>query len=641
MGGATDLDSPLQQLTLLGQVLGCGTCFAKGNHQVGVSIPTPRSKPAAVPDAPDFVEPEDPVEDDVLAMCAAQSSTAVAVSPEVLCPTHEAQMQIFDDYEFLAALGSGAFGKVLRVRQRQTGQMRACKAVSASTSLERSLVQTEMALLTALNHPHVVRLLEVYVEPGEQRQKVYLITELCEGGDLLFRIAYHYHTLRVPMTEGHVAFMMRQILSAAMYCHHRGIVHRDIKPDNILFVDPSAGSPLKLIDFGLAGFADRLREAAREVSVPRSNSLARLARVLPKAGAKWCHVRKQMMQRAGTTFYMAPEMIQAGFYDQKADMFSIGVVFCELLAGWHPFHTPQVDDPQAVHAKITAPRPVRLPEDKLENISEEAKDLCRRLLEKDPRRRLGAGQALAHPWFRDPSLPSLYGNTNTGALGAPVFEGLRQYQEHHKLRRAALQVLSRNLAESQVQELRDAFMALDVQGDGLLSAEEIAEGARRADITLGEGEPEAIVSALGGASGLRAGYKEFIAALAERHVEFELPQLRECFQRLDTQNAGQITYRDMVKVLDPGGSEAPAISEAEWEEIVAPCGRQRDNRPAVQQGISFDEFVAMMRAPPGSCAPDDAEPSLALVHVHDAEPAPRSPGTTSRLWRRCSEPLCC
>ncbi|CAE8627767.1 unnamed protein product [Polarella glacialis] len=104
-----------------------------------------------------------------------------------LCPTHTGQLQVFDDYEFLAAIGSGAFGRV----------------------------------------------------PPAPRAW--------------------------PVKSGGL---------------------RDIKPDNVLFVDATASSPLKLIDFGLAGFAEQLREAAVEVSVPRSGSLGRLAKILPRAGAR-------------------------------------------------------------------------------------------------------------------------------------------------------------------------------------------------------------------------------------------------------------------------------------------------------------------------------------------------------------------
>merc|ERR1719191_1794257 len=116
-------------------------------------------------------------------------------------------------------------------------------------------------------------LYEVYFEQEKERKvangNIYLIVELCEGGDLFSRILHHYERLKQPMTEGHVSFMMQQILSATQYCHDRKIIHRDIKPENILFVNRSASSPIKIIDFGLANFTDKIRQTAKEVKVPR------------------------------------------------------------------------------------------------------------------------------------------------------------------------------------------------------------------------------------------------------------------------------------------------------------------------------------------------------------------------------------
>jgi len=714
-------DSPSHRLTLLEQVLVCASCSARRGEQhrrLAVSSPTatprsrralgvralptpcssqrvvsPTSEAAAVHSSEDGIsQPRSSALPPCTAAAAPQrrrgGKVAAQISPEVLCPTHEGRPS--DDYEFLATIGSGAFGTVVQVRHRETGQTRACKALAPDGVLEAELADAEIAVLKSLNHPHIIRLHEVYLEePGpERRRRVYLITELCEGGDLLFRIGYHYKTLRVPMMEGHIAYMMRQILSAIMYCHHRGIVHRDMKPDNILFLDPSASSPLVLIDFGLAGYAERLRERAREVRVARSDSLGRLARVLPAAAAaRWCEVKRKMMQRAGTAYYMAPEMIIPGVYDQKADMFSIGVIFSELLTGWHPFFDPQVDDAQSVHAKIKARRPVRLLRQKFEGVSQHARDLCRRLLEKDPKRRLSAGQALAHSWFRDPALPSPYGSADTGALDASVFEGLRQYQAHHRLRRVALQLMARDFSESLVQEQRDAFMALDAQGDGLLSPEELAQGAVRAACELGEGEPEQLVAALGGAGagGQRAGYREFIAALAGRHLLMDSMRLRRCFAHFDPDNLGRITHSAFERVLNTG--TASEVTESEWAEIVSAAsaasgadtamaapqsigicgGADAGAGPAAHGGesmagekhaepeITFEDFVAMMQAPcdweepvaPGAVASvatvaseasgqSDLEVS-SLAQEQD-EPHVRP---TGRHRRSCGEPACC
>merc|ERR1740121_2984530 len=105
---------------------------------------------------------------------------------------------------------------------------------------------------------------------------------------------------------------------------------------------------------------------------------------------------------------MAPEMIE-GYYDQQADIFSIGIILCQLFTGWHPFYVPG-DDEQAVREKISFPEPVVFPREVWEAVSKEGMDLCRALLEKCPQKRLTAAQALAHQWFQDPSKPSPFGN---------------------------------------------------------------------------------------------------------------------------------------------------------------------------------------------------------------------------------------
>jgi len=447
-----------------------------------------------------------------------------------------------------------------------------------------------------------MKLHETYLadQNGEdERRKIYLITELCEGGDLLFRIAYHYHTLEQPMQEGHVAYMMLQILSASRYCHERGVIHRDIKPANIVFVDRTRYSPLKLIDLGLANFTEKLRETAKQVEVPRGGARGRLARLLPAVGGRHLippTVRKQMMQRAGTPHYMAPEMISGGCYDQKADMFGVGIVVCEMLTGWHPFFTPQVDTTESVHARITDPQPVELPDVFFGELSKEARDFCRRLLEKCPKKRLSAAQALAHLWFQEK--PSPFGNSE--ALSPSILEGLLSYQTENKLKRAGLQLLTSELSEVQVQELRGAFMALDVQGDGLLSQEELAEGFRQVGLpAIDDAELQRMVDALDSSGRQRIGYKEFLSALACRRVAFDRRQLWECFKKFDSSGNGTIAYQDVLTVLGRGDDgRAPGITQSEWQEILeiggATSAANNGETKEVPSELTFEQFVALM-----------------------------------------------
>lgn len=515
-----------------------------------------------------------------------QRAAAASLSSELLYPTYIGRLAIFDDYEFFGDVGSGSFGKVMVVRHRLTKQLRACKVVAVQTALQRELVDTEISLLKSLNHPNIMKMHEVYFEQGEKNRiengNIYLVTELCEGGDLFSRILHHYERLKQPMTESHVAYMMQQILSATQYCHDKGIIHRDIKPENILFVNRLSTSPLKIIDFGLANFTNRIKEQAKEVKVPRGGTLGRLARMLPSVKGKhlipW-HERKRVMQKAGTPHYMAPEMIE-GSYDQKADLFSIGIIFCQLVTGWHPFYVPG-DDEFAVRSKISSTEAVQFPKDLWASVSPEATDLCRKLLEKNPKHRCSAAQALAHPWFRDPSKATPFGNVQS--LSVSIFDGLMKYQAYNKLKRAVLQLLTRELSEFQIQELRSKFMALDSRGDGLLCPQELLAGMRHVGYEMSDAELDKVVAALDGSGSQHIGYKEFISALIERRVTFDRLQLQQCFMKFDKRNTGRITYEDVKNVL------TPAITESEWQEIANVGGKAH---PSPE--LTFDEFVLLM-----------------------------------------------
>lgn len=523
---------------------------------------------------------------------------AAELSTDVMFPTYVGRLAIFDDYEFHGDAGKGAFGKVMVVRQKTSKQLRACKVMAGQTAMQRELIDTEINLLKAMNHPNIVKLYEVYFEEGPQKKvnngNIYLIFELCEGGDLFGRILHHYERLHQPMTEGHVAYMMSQILSAVAYLHERGIVHRDIKPENILFVDRSSSSAIKIIDYGLADFTEKIRSSAREVKVEKTGWTGQIARMLPTVGGRHLipyHERKKVMVRAGTPHYMAPEMIEQQWYDQKADLFSVGIILCQLLTGWHPFHIQQVDDEASVRRKIADPTPVEFPADIFSNVSREAQDLCRQLLEKDPKKRLSSKQALEHAWFRDPHKPSPYGDK--GGLSMSIFDGLMKYQAYNKLKRAVLQLLTRELSEYQIQELRKKFNALDSKGDGLLSFEELMEGMRHIGYEMTDEELSKIMIALDGSGNQQIGYKEFISALIERRVKFDRQQLLATFKKFDKNDTGKIAYEDVAALLKTGASDSPGISPSEWVEIAGP-----GSRSAVPQRVelTFEEFCALMEA---------------------------------------------
>merc|ERR1719217_1403767 len=172
-----------------------------------------------------------------------RKSRVLIIPQAIATPTYNDHLQIFDDYDFFEKKGEGAFGKVMEVRHKRTGQMRACKSITIRDRQQMELIQTEVRLMKELDHPNVLRLYQMYYDGN---RNIYLVIELCKGGSLFERVAYHTEKLHKPMTEAQASRYLRDILAALQYCHDRHIVHRDIKPDNLLFVTRKADSVLKV-----------------------------------------------------------------------------------------------------------------------------------------------------------------------------------------------------------------------------------------------------------------------------------------------------------------------------------------------------------------------------------------------------------
>ncbi|THG17102.1 hypothetical protein TEA_008180 [Camellia sinensis var. sinensis] len=229
-----------------------------------------------------------------------------------------------------------------------------------TTAISIEDVRREVKILKALSgHIHLVR----FYDACEDANNVYIVMELCEGGELLDRIL----SRGGRYTEEDAKLIIVQILSVVAFCHLQGVVHRDLKPENFLFSSRNEDANMKLIDFGLSDFI-RPDERLNDI--------------------------------VGSAYYVAPEVLHRS-YSLEADIWSIGVITYILLCGSRPFWArtesgifrsvlradPNFDD---------LPWPY---------MSAEAKDFVKRLLNKDYRKRMTAAQALTHPWLRSENHP--------------------------------------------------------------------------------------------------------------------------------------------------------------------------------------------------------------------------------------------
>ena len=163
----------------------------------------------------------------------------------------------------------------------------------------------EIEILKNLDHPNIMRLYEVF----QDEKYIYLVTELCEGGELFDEIL-----ARGMFNETDAAFILKQVLSAVAYCHSKKVAHRDIKPENIL-IDNKDKLTIKLIDFGTSQVFEN---------------------------------EEKMELVMGSAYYIAPEIL-TGKYNEKCDIWSIGVILYILLSGKPPFNG---DNDQVIMDKV-------------------------------------------------------------------------------------------------------------------------------------------------------------------------------------------------------------------------------------------------------------------------------------------------
>lgn len=363
-----------------------------------------------------------------------------------LIPRHASSDFVSKHYEVVRELGRGSFSRVQLVRERRTGHERVCKVVSTEgmTKEVLELTRSEIQVLATLDHPSIVKLYE-YAEDTSKRVLV-LILEYIAGGDCSGLLQ-----ASGSLSEGRVASLIHQLLVATSYCHAKGIVHRDIKPQNMMLTRSVGawGTPsLKVIDFGLAACAQKSRDFV------------------------------------GTPAYMPPEVLDGTVdYTSQADIWSIACTAVELLAGAPPFGTPEDHggDMEPVFAGIRAYRDFTDVEERLEDLpswgarSSEAKDFVARLLRSDPERRPTALAALGHPWIRRHT-------PRQSGLTADMVRSMADFATAPPLARCCLLVLAARTGISEQASLGSAFVDADANGDGSISREELVDAVARASV---------------------------------------------------------------------------------------------------------------------------------------------------------------
>mmetsp|Transcript_86977 Transcript_86977/g.191087 ORF Transcript_86977/g.191087 Transcript_86977/m.191087 type:complete len:336 (+) Transcript_86977:2-1009(+) len=296
------------------------------------------------------------------------------------------------------------------------------------------------------------------------------------------------------------------------------------------------------------------------------------------------------MQRAGTPHFMAPEVYR-GQYDAKADVWSIGCIAFEMVMGQHPFLDLAVDNYDSLRQKILQYRDSYL-DSAYPYMTSQCAKLVQTLLRQDPRRRVSAAQALKDPFFAS---VARRGEALNHVSAKSSWKGLKSLAASPALRELALRAITRELQEEQVQPLRNAFLVVDKDLDGILSSHDLYLALGR---NVPEQEIQEVMTKIGSVSMIDGvpmpgvGYMDYVAALLPYHAAISHEQLSYAFLRLDFEGTGRISLEGLssrmapMKVWDAGmPTITPALLERARTEL-------RD-APALQGTIDFAMFCRL------------------------------------------------
>mmetsp|Transcript_4477 Transcript_4477/g.6048 ORF Transcript_4477/g.6048 Transcript_4477/m.6048 type:complete len:498 (+) Transcript_4477:104-1597(+) len=405
--------------------------------------------------------------------------------------------RILEDYYVVDdELGSGGFSTVRLGTSKKTKQRVAIKTLDKAGrgySGDYALIRNEISIMAFMleklkDSRHIIKMSDVF----DEAKSVHLVLELCEGGELFERIIEKGH-----FSEQDASRIIKQICMALRDLHSMHIHHRDMKPENILFVDNSDDSSIKVMDFGLS-------------------------HILGTPDA--------MVGLFGSLDYIAPEALLNKTYYDVTDTWAVGVILYILLSGYPPFYSENTREKQMsiVQGRYDFDEPI------WERVSKEAKQLIQGLLVVDHKKRLTASQVLEHPWVRD-----LQG-ASSAPFPASVATGISQFNARRKFRAAAYAAVCMARQLKNVHKHLNAFV-----GSKTLSQAELEKLHAQFSKVAHSG------------SGIL--YPQFEEVMES--LNLQMPNLQRIFQLFDLNGDGVVDQRELVVGLSTMRDQAAVMDD--------------------------------------------------------------------------------
>ncbi|XP_058098341.1 calcium-dependent protein kinase 29-like isoform X1 [Magnolia sinica] len=509
-----------------------GSCFTK-THEIPISSPPQKSSPLRPQQHPQQHQQQKKAHPQQQHLSLLSSAATSSHTGNILSKPFS---DVNSFFTLERELGHGQFGVTRLCTEKSTGLKYACKSISKRKLVHDSDikdVRREIAIMQHLTgQPNIVEFKGAY----EDHNSIHLIMELCSGGELFDRII-----AKGSYSERAAAAIGREIVNVVHVCHFMGVMHRDLKPENFLLLSKEEYSPLKVTDFGLSVFIEE---------------------------------GKMYREIVGSAYYVAPEVLRRN-YGKEIDVWSAGVILYILLSGVPPFwaETEKGIFDAILQGEIdfkSAPWP---------SISDHGKDLIRKMLMQDPKKRITSAQVLEHPWMRED------GEAPDKPIDSAVLTRMKQFRAMNKLKKLALKVIAENLSEEEIKNLKEMFKNMDTDQSGTITYEELKIGLSRLGSKLSESEVKELMDAADIDKNGSIDYYEFITATMHQHRIEREENIYSAFRFFDKDGSGFITRDELKQAMNQYGMG----DEAAIDEVINDVDTDNDGR------INYEEFVAMMR----------------------------------------------
>ena len=449
----------------------------------------------------------------------------------------ERNTNINTDYKVIRTLISATDSRVYLARHRVTEQLRCIKKFETVglTPEERQHLIEDIEMSKEINHPNVARIFEYYLDS----KRVYVITEFFEGGEL-----FDYIQECSQLCESEAAYFLKQILTAVCYLHQKGIMHGDVKPENIVLDSKNPRATIKLISFGNSR---RLEHKAKPEKM------------------------------IGTLYYTAPEIFAHQISD-KCDIWSCGVILYILLCGYPPFNANKDTE---ITRKIKSGA-FSFPQEDWYNISDLAKNLINKMLKVDPKQRPTAADLLNDEWFQ-----TYVQKPNFQTINSRALQQLKLFKSDYRLQSEVLLFFVNTYdIKREKQRFLQIFQEIDVDHNGYISKDELkAAFERLGELDMSEDALDAIMEKVDFDQNGGLDFTEFLVANVDYKHSLNRENMRQIFKIIDLDGNGFINQEELEEFFHS--------NQGEQDDLIKQIIKEVDkNGDGV---ISFSEFEVMMK----------------------------------------------